>query len=1288
VKSSRAKSRRTAFSLISQDVQQVLFRFWDRASRAPELEHQLIFIANGGASIERGYSFPDGLPGLLYWRQAALDRDTSSIRQALKTLFGGHALGLWINTDPTDEDLRAKLLRRVHWHLRAISTDGLVEQLRDRLGALFLHKRLPALAVNDAVRGLADRVFETACESDPEQRRLTRLDLHRVVEEFVAPLAVSQMMARSPHIEKIDPVETTPHTALITELHAPPGTFTRRSKAVVGLREQTRGEPVIWIHGSHGVGKSTLARLIASQIGGRWLVLDLKPVQHDALGCLAAWQFLMRILATDPSLDGLIVDDLAKAAVPALRTRVSSLVATFSGRGARIIVTAPQIPSHATLLELGSSARALVQAPYFTEDEVIELVSTDPAPNKAMWKAWAAFIRITTSGGHPLLTAAKIASLRARLWPDSGLVEDFLRPASEAVHSTKVNARRELLAELATFDTAKSVNAAGLLRRVASVFDRVDEELVMKLAASAPPIEHASDLFAVVQGSWLETVAPSDFRISPVISDIIADVQEADILQWRCIAAEYWLSKRTLDDRTLPLCFWNAFLGKHQFVLAKLLELLQTMPRDRLAGAAALLSGITALVTDRSAYPENPGLAVQLRMFQFDVADTLGQEDLVGKIAARLLVEVEEIPHRELRALLISVSAPKVLMARSSQIDYGDLITSALKFKREMPFVTELTGRREASKSILGDLHERIDLAGFLFAGTLNQLRGPKRFLELVCALDKIAPADRNYLIDAMDTLFEGLTTFVHQGWASDQLADRDLHEALGYYNQAVPIVANWGRVDVASELSVALSVIHDEGLNDPLEAIGIMDAAFQLYGRSPSLVRQKAKVMLHHGRDEEATNLLLSVEEEVGASSPLDRALALRDGAVAAARSKRFPDAVRLLEKASYTIQTRPYYEAFHAGLVLERALTQWESGDRASGLATLADAFELIERISPEKDRQSQHAHRIARNLVGLFHHDIERFPRDARPQIAFGRASEIHSDTADLLNLDLKPLEHNWRLLALIELEAGLDVGIESKSTTRQGSTEVRTIEARIHRARYERALLSSEIDGSLGLGILAVSVTNHVMAQKSSSLRLSQIDRSELSSDRLMTLLSDQGWRDMMLGILIDVFLWNRMCNLTDVHFWKRLKEAWLNATHGFDEAEDFFRASTGIYAIGSSAALPVKTVAAIARTGVESQCDPRLRFDCDLLLLIHLAQSPARRALEGPLTSAIAAEWSRIVANQRFALSAPDRNIPDIEAALRTIPTTGIRGFAQLILAASPAVGHKFDDQWAAFLSKI
>ena len=91
--------------------------------------------------------------------------------------------------------------------------------------------------------------------------------------------------------------EGTIHSVLVGEVLDTPITFTPRAETVNEVLGNVRGEPLVWLHGSHGVGKSTLARLLAQTIGGRWIALDLRPVQEDAGACLAAWRELIRVLA-------------------------------------------------------------------------------------------------------------------------------------------------------------------------------------------------------------------------------------------------------------------------------------------------------------------------------------------------------------------------------------------------------------------------------------------------------------------------------------------------------------------------------------------------------------------------------------------------------------------------------------------------------------------------------------------------------------------------------------------------------------------------------------------------------------------------------------------------------------------------------------------------------------------------------------------------------------------------------------------------------------------------------
>ena len=66
------------------------------------------------------------------------------------------------------------------------------------------------------------------------------------------------------------------------------------------------------------------------------------------------------------------------------------------------------------------------QAPYFSEDDIAELVALAPAPPAEMIKGWSAMLYVTTGGGHPVLVTAKLASLRARNWPNAALIEDFV----------------------------------------------------------------------------------------------------------------------------------------------------------------------------------------------------------------------------------------------------------------------------------------------------------------------------------------------------------------------------------------------------------------------------------------------------------------------------------------------------------------------------------------------------------------------------------------------------------------------------------------------------------------------------------------------------------------------------------------------------------------------------------------------------------------------------------------------------------------------------------------------
>lgn len=861
---------------------------------------------------------------------------------------------------------------------------------------------------------------------------------------------------------------------LVSELDDISALIARRSETVHELMLQSTGQPLIWIHGANGVGKSTLARLIAHRRGGRWLELDLRPVQRDAAGSLAAWRELARAIALGAPADGIIIDDFDGGGAIALRSRLSALSQALGSRGARVIVTSHHQPSAAVLLECGSAATAAIQAPYFSEQDVIELVGPSPAPDEEMIRPWSVFIRLTTGGGHPLLVPAKISSLRARGWPTTALVEDILGAPSEAVRLSRDEGRRTLLKDLAELDEARSLAAGQLLRRIGCVFDRVEDGLIRQLAIVAPSLPNSGDALAVLRGAWLEQLPGGDLRISPLLADIAADVPPDQARDWRRLAAEYWLHKRTLDARTLPLCFWNAFWGEHSGVLMVLCNTIQTMPKEQLRAAAALLSPMTALTTERPFYSSNPAVAVQLRLLQFDVADAVEDGALAAKIARRLIQEIATIEHPDLVALTTHIATTRILMADFAEITAAERISYALALRTIQLQVRTIADESLPDPATLlpPQFKPGMDVADLLFSMITRHIRNSADAQEAFTALDAISARDRDGFLDAMSAIFDGHSGFVHSGWAQDQLDERDMTEALKRYDEISQIAANWSRPDIDVEIACARSVILDEGLKQHDQALTAIDEAVSRHGPVAPLLRQKSKVLGHAGRDSEALTLLLQVEDQVGIQSPFDRALALRDGALSAARSSRFDDAIRLLDKAlaSAAKIDRPYWAA---GLLIDRSLILWRAARRSEALLAAADALDAVEHFSPQDSRQAERSHQYARAIVGLFFSEVGDDEDDKKPPFTFGDASALETDTASLLGADLKPLADNWRILATVEASVEADLGLDKRSMSKQNGPLLGTTEMLLLKIRYENGVRSRVISDSLRAGIAVVS-----------------------------------------------------------------------------------------------------------------------------------------------------------------------------------------------------------------------
>lgn len=1255
-------------SLRSAGIRTALLRYWTQSAGGVDQKPNLTFLATAGASKEAGIHFPDDSPGLHYWTNVANSGDTAPLRAALISIFDDTEIGAWLRREPPDNELRARLLRRVRFALNAQSDEQLEAYIYERVAVIYLSKGQYVDWAQQCVPKLVNHAFFIAGRPDASSRRLTAVDLRQMLEEAI-PRAGALLSTAASSAE-------TSHA--VSPLHIRGGLIDR-SQIVEDIKVKSSRSPIVWIEGAHGTGKSVLATLLARSYGGAWLVCDFRPYSEGSsvTAVLPVWHDLMLRLSASAPPAGVILDDLSEKGLHVLKSRLGGLAETFRNRGAKLIVTSNHTPSPSLLTDLGCSLDKPVAAPYFSIDEVRELVRQEPAPVEAH-EAWAHQIHLTTSLGHPVLTISKLASLRARNWPNEALLEDLGPNASHALQVTRQEARRRLLAEL------PSVAARQLLERASAIFGAFEERLVDLLCKTEPAVPYPRDILAVLKGSWIENAPGGGWRLSPLIADLGSEAGSDDAQRWRRTAAEYWLMQQngTLDAKSLPLCFWNAFLGQHRYVLTKVSLLVLELPKELLRSAASLLSPMVGLRTDAPLLADQPMINPPVRLLQICVADAVEDEKVAEAAAGSLLTELESVPIDEAKIAMTVTAAWHVFQTDRVRIRPSTLMAflSRLKTTGAIDDPTQRQFFLHALRDFPEQTQENIDLRGILFARLISRITNSAQLEDVVTSMDVMEPGERAEMLRMANLVFQSDYFFVHTGWAKEQLENKALDDSLVRYERMHKLIAAWGDSALDAQFVVALSTIYDEGLQEERRALAVLDQNSARLADPPILTRQRSKVLARAGKFKEAADLFLTVEnEEEGRRSAIERALTLREGGVACARAGLFNDAERLFAKSRNCIANNEGQKALAIGLLVEESLAAWSSGRSSVALAKLADAFDLLNGLVPTASRQNLRSHRYARAIGGLYHRDVSAALGDERPTIEFGSASMLEGDE-EVDEPDLYSLADNWRVLEIVELATGADANIAKRSEGAQGPTRLLPVEAMVSKARYVASLRAGHVSDSLRAAQLTASIFRLLKVCQNPAERVpaEMIRPSDISE------LAASEWIEALQGCLCDLIFSAALNGKLSQPFIETLE----NEVRLGWQAEQLFTplAAALSGSIGSSSSRCEVTAWYLRLLSAEESIEHGLRFARDLNLVAHLAASFAQEYLGDQFIKRIQSGWLKVLREQRFALRNPSITVPAVEAELAQLKSTGFTRADNLFEALADLVGVGVPSSYRQFLA--
>jgi hypothetical protein len=234
-----------------------------------------------------------------------------------------------------------------------------------------------------------------------------------------------------------------------------------------------------------------------------------------------------------------------------------------------------------------------------------------------------------------------------------------------------------------------------------------------------------------------------------------------------------------------------------------------------------------------------------------------------------------------------------------------------------------------------------------------------------------------------------------------------------------------------------------------------------------------------------------------------------------------------------------------------------------------------------------------------------------------------------------------------------------------------------------ARYSRAVTGTDLAKAFRLGLDALWAYRITKKFREGDAEAYQVSPNPIEA---LQILSKEGLGEVVKTLPVDLLIWHGLRCTWDANLVGRVKKGCIAAWGDAGAITDVIDAT----ARGTPSSASSTTVALAANLAAmpDLRGNPRARFERDLLLVSHTAQSLSRRLLEPIVIPIIAEGWSVVLNNEGFALRSPTQYQPAIEVAINEMPKVGLRAAAHLLLAAAPAVRATLSQSWEQLLRQI
>lgn len=1034
-------------TLSSESVRSAIANFVALVELNPRETVNLHYFTTSEVGTEKAFDNPASKPGLLYWRLAASGSDIGPLRQLL-TGDGFPPEVREFVSSRSDDAVRSDLLRRIHWECGQPNLVALREEFKDRLTTIAWERfNVPSQAIDGLSDALLTRVLTKSIQDDPANRRLTRGDLISAIQEASRVSISVQTIERlatgtpggpgSPQQEGLLPSWIVPGGSL----SAPKGLMLR-AELIRTLRATLNQSSVLYLYGASGVGKTHAVRSLAQETDAPFFLVDFRDASVDE--CSHRLSLLLSKLG-EMRCALLVLEDLNHIDDKRIENQASALVEAVVRRDIQLIVTTYKAPTVRTLSSLGHDLSSVLQCPYFTENESAELVSAYGGDVRT----WARLAHATGAFGHPQLVHAFVAGVSSRGWKTSEVTTIVDAGLSTADLDAERTVARRLISELPHVTRQ-------LLYRLSLSVGSFTRSTALSIATSPPPLADSGESFDSLIGPWVEALGPDNHRVSPLASTAGRELlSPTETKQVHHAFAATLLSRARIGAWEIDKIIIHALLGGNTAALTSVANSLITGGERLARYLSESGSAIQLLDFSKPIYPDNPAVSSMLRLAQFTILSTSSKPQSIAIAACvNALLQETELQAPPVRDMFRIAALAKVLGTLGIANHLPNWFDLLLEFRTivhstsVLPEVADLELMKLAPSTALF----RIGMANLAKVSLLEGVFDRLNVLESDVRAELLAPLD-----DHSD-----YAVLVNSPWVAEQTSSIDALETEERYRRMAHMSLGWGIPEISVLCSIAVVVMRDEYSEDFDGALQAVDEAVAIHGDIVPLRRARAKVYWRAQKHELALPLLREIADEVGQGSNIERAFALREAAVSAAKvgdweqaRTWFTDARVSADKAKLADMT-----VMAAGLSANAAVASQNLGLPVDAIRELGDALLRIESIPADSSLRAAHTHRLIRHCVLWVHRQLEgrTVQVGGAPLTIIPGMCSNPEPTDEIANAPLGSMTIALYLLAECEVMAGPGLVAREALDSRLGGKSIPAFEVDLSKKMLWREMMS--------------------------------------------------------------------------------------------------------------------------------------------------------------------------------------------------------------------------------------